>query len=62
MKYVNYSTRDRIGVITLNRPEKRNALSFEMVSELRAAFTAADQAFVLATAGETMRRLGLAPD
>ena len=28
---------DRIALITLNRPEKRNAVSFELVSELLAA-------------------------
>jgi methylglutaconyl-CoA hydratase len=27
-----------VGVITLNRPEKRNALSFDLISELKAAF------------------------
>ena len=42
MKFVNYVVRDRIGFVTLNRPEKRNALSFEMVSELKAALTLAE--------------------
>ena len=38
MGLVNYSSRDRIGYITLNRPEKRNALNQEMVHELGLAF------------------------
>jgi methylglutaconyl-CoA hydratase len=43
---VEYTVRDRIGYITLNRPEKRNALSFEVVQHLKDAFTeaAADDA------------------
>jgi len=40
MKYIQYSADQGIGTITLSRPEKRNALSFELVSELKAAFTA----------------------
>ena len=40
MKYIQYSVAQGIGTITLSRPEKRNALSFELVSELKAAFTA----------------------
>lgn len=43
MKLVDYSVKDRIGYITLNRPEKRNALSFELVDELKNAFTMAEQ-------------------
>jgi methylglutaconyl-CoA hydratase len=35
---IEYSTSNRIGYITLNRPEKRNALSFELVQELKDAF------------------------
>ncbi len=39
---VEYAVKNRIGFITLNRPEKRNALSFEMVTELKSAFEKAD--------------------
>jgi len=39
MKYIQYAIDQAIGSITLSRPEKRNALSFELVSELKAAFT-----------------------
>ncbi len=42
MKYVQYEVEDRIGYITLNRPAKRNALSFGMVAELKEAFAAAE--------------------
>ena len=34
--------RERVARITLNRPERRNALSWEMLSELRAALLEAD--------------------
>jgi methylglutaconyl-CoA hydratase len=43
MSLVLYSTKERIGYITLNRPEKRNALSRELVSELKEAFTLAEK-------------------
>lgn len=33
---------DRVGYITLDRPEKRNALSFELISELQQAFMRAE--------------------
>jgi methylglutaconyl-CoA hydratase len=42
MSLVIYSTKDRVGYITLNRPEKRNALSRELVSELKDAFAQAE--------------------
>lgn len=42
MSLVIYHTQDRIGYITLNRPEKRNALSHEMVSELKEKFLQAE--------------------
>ncbi|RFS20971.1 enoyl-CoA hydratase/isomerase family protein [Chitinophaga silvatica] len=36
--FITYEVASRIATITLNRPEKRNALNGEMVVELRAAF------------------------
>jgi len=42
MEFIHYSVKDRIGFITLNRPEKRNALNFELVSELKAVFLEAE--------------------
>ncbi|MEM0996014.1 MAG: enoyl-CoA hydratase-related protein [Bacteroidota bacterium] len=41
-QYITYEVRDRIAYIAMNRPEKRNALNFEMVKELKAAFASAD--------------------
>lgn len=38
MQYTKYEVKDRVGYITLNRPEKRNALNYETVSELRQLF------------------------
>lgn len=43
MNFVTYHTENRIGYITLNRPEKRNALSHELVIELKACFAKAEQ-------------------
>lgn len=42
MKFIHYHVNNRIGTITLNRPEKRNALSYELVAELKEAFTKAE--------------------
>jgi methylglutaconyl-CoA hydratase len=42
MKYVDYSVEDRVGFITMNRPDKRNALSHELVSDLQHAFEHAE--------------------
>jgi len=39
MDHIEHTIKDRVGIITLNRPEKRNALSFELVSALKEAFT-----------------------
>ena len=39
MEYIELDVKERIGTITLNRPKKRNALNFELVSELKEAFT-----------------------
>ena len=42
MKYVKYSVLDRIAFITLDRAEKRNALSYDLVTELKSAFADAE--------------------
>ena len=42
MQYIKYETKDRIGFITLNRPEKRNALNAESVEELKIVFRKAE--------------------
>jgi len=39
---IRYEVNNRIGYITLNRPEKRNALNEEMVMHLQEAFTKAE--------------------
>ena len=54
---MTYEVADRIATITLNRPEKRNALNAEMVTALKAAFSRAEtdqeaKVIVLAAAGE----------
>ena len=38
MNYIQYQVDHRIGYITLNRPDKRNALNAEVVTELKQAF------------------------
>ena len=38
MEFVQTRINDRIGFISLNRPDKRNALNFQFVSELKDAF------------------------
>lgn len=38
MAVIEYKAANRVATITLNRPEKRNALNQEMVNELKAAF------------------------
>lgn len=43
MKLTQYAVRDRIAYITLDRPEKSNALSFDLIAELRIAFKAAEE-------------------
>lgn len=42
MKFINYSHKDRLAYISINRPEKRNALNFEVVTELKEAFRIAE--------------------
>src|SRR6476661_2435570 len=57
LRYIRYEAQDRIGYITLNRPDKRNALNADVVTELKQAFEFAenDQAVnvvVLRAAGD----------
>ena len=42
MKYIEYGVFDGVAYITLNRPEKSNALCYDLVSELRVAFKGAE--------------------
>jgi len=42
MQYIKYNIKNRIGYITLNRPEKRNALNAELVNELKATIRIAE--------------------
>lgn len=42
-QYIEYKVENRVAEITLNRPDKRNALNYTLVSELRHAFKAADE-------------------
>ncbi|HWZ23050.1 MAG TPA: enoyl-CoA hydratase-related protein [Cytophagaceae bacterium] len=58
MKYVNYKVENRIGYITLNRPQKRNALNHPFVTELKEAFMHAEKdekvkVIVLKAAGDS---------
>src|SRR5688572_8277677 len=57
LKYVTSDTRDGIAVITVNRPDKLNALNAETVGELKIALTrvaddAAVRVVILTGAGE----------
>lgn len=42
MDYVHYEARDRVGYITINRPEKRNALTDLLVQQLKEALSTAE--------------------
>jgi len=42
MEFVEYESRNRIGYITLNRPDKRNALNYDVVTDLKEAFSIAE--------------------
>jgi methylglutaconyl-CoA hydratase len=58
MSLVKYSVANQIGTIILNRPEKRNALSSELVRELTNAFEQAEadptvKVIILKAEGET---------
>ncbi len=37
--FITLEVRQRVGIITLNRPDKRNALNFVVIEELKTAFT-----------------------
>ena len=39
MNFVLHEKKGGLGIITLNRPDKRNALNAVVIDELRAAFT-----------------------
>jgi methylglutaconyl-CoA hydratase len=57
LRYIRYEAEDRIGYITLNRPDKRNALNADVVSELKRAFDFAEndesaKVIVLRAAGD----------
>ena len=57
LRYIQYEAQDRIGYITLNRPDKRNALNADVVTELKQAFEFADndekvKVIVLRAAGD----------
>ncbi|MCH8904098.1 MAG: enoyl-CoA hydratase/isomerase family protein [Bacteroidetes bacterium] len=40
--YITFQTEDRLAFITLNRPDKRNALNFDFITELKEAMTRAE--------------------
>ncbi len=42
MEYLNYDIINRVAIITLNRPDKRNAFSYQLVTELKQAFYSAE--------------------
>ncbi|MGC1242392.1 MAG: enoyl-CoA hydratase/isomerase family protein [Chryseosolibacter sp.] len=42
MEFIEYAVEDHLAYITLNRPEKSNALCYDLVSELRIAFKDAE--------------------
>ena len=42
LRYIRYEAQERIGYITLNRPDKRNALNADVVTELKQAFEFAE--------------------
>ena len=44
LQHVGWNVRDRVGAITLNRPERKNPLTFESYAELRDLFRALPQA------------------
>ncbi len=43
MEYIKYEIKNKIGYVTLNRPEKRNALNAVLVEELKYTFKKAEE-------------------
>ncbi len=43
MNFVTYEVNERVGYITLNRPDKRNALNYQVVAELKETFKMATE-------------------
>jgi len=43
MSFIQYEVSDRIGYIIINRPEKRNALNYQVVKELKETFDKAEK-------------------
>lgn len=56
LKTIQYAESEGIATITLNRPEKRNAISYELIDDLLAALKTAErseaQVLILAAAGK----------
>ncbi len=42
LRFLTYEVRERVAYITLDRPEKRNALNYEVVAELKQVFEVAE--------------------
>ena len=42
LRFLTYEVRDRVAYLTLDRADKRNALNYEVVTELKLAFEAAE--------------------
>lgn len=57
LRYIRYACENRVGYVTLNRPDKRNALNADVVTELKQAFEYAEndadcKVIVLRAAGD----------
>jgi len=61
-KYLNLTVKDRVGTVLINRPEKRNALSPEVLEEINALFTSLssreDIHVIVLTGGEKLFSAG----
>lgn len=61
MSLITHSIADSIGTLTLNQPEKRNALSSALIDELISGLDDMTQASVHDAPSETLIRPRLAP-